>query len=291
MISYISNYLTNKGYIASTENTPVNIYVGRCTLLEFYLVDSSIAVKVAESNTLLAQSLYREYLALEENAKLYAKYMPKIIDYNQNKKYTMIIMVGLDFLPASLDDLMTLNGQERFEFQAIISGIARKTTLRNNMHERVSTAIRKLPNKARNTIEALSLKRKWQKVLEQLQPIPQHGDLAINNIARTPGNLVIFDWEDFGLIDIPCFDLCILLLSVCDFEYKKVSQMVNDITSNDNHFFSQILSQLNISREYLLDFILIHSILFRDLKTNLDYGTEICKKVLTLIEDISTKTQ
>ena len=42
----------------------------------------------------------------------------------------------------------------------------------------------------------------------------QHGDFAINNIAvDTRGKLILFDWEDFGRINYPFFDLATLAFS------------------------------------------------------------------------------
>jgi len=51
--------------------------------------------------------------------------------------------------------------------------------------------------------------------IEGLAAMPQHGDLVLNNLGlATDGALVIFDWEDFGTVSLPGFDLLTLELSV-----------------------------------------------------------------------------
>ena len=65
-----------------------------------------------------------------------------------------------------------------------------------------------------------SLARRWLghstvQRATQLPPLPQHGDLALNNIGQTRlGAAVIFDWEDFGASCLPGLDLFTLELSM-----------------------------------------------------------------------------
>ena len=57
----------------------------------------------------------------------------------------------------------------------------------------------------------------WDHIVPMMVPLPrilQHGDLAMTNIAISGDELVFFDWEDFGLVDIVGFDLAMVLLSM-----------------------------------------------------------------------------
>ena len=43
--------------------------------------------------------------------------------------------------------------------------------------------------------------------LDRLPHVSQHGDLVINNLGRAARGMVIFDWEDFGRVTLPGFDV------------------------------------------------------------------------------------
>ena len=50
--------------------------------------------------------------------------------------------------------------------------------------------------------------------LDGIPVIPQHGDLFLDNVVRHRGQCHLVDWESFGSVDFPYFDLLTLLLSV-----------------------------------------------------------------------------
>lgn len=64
--------------------------------------------------------------------------------------------------------------------------------------------------------------------LAALRALPaqrQHGDFVPNNFGMRDGRLVIFDWEDFGKVDVPGFDLAVLLGSLVDFHPVRLRAM------------------------------------------------------------------
>jgi len=51
--------------------------------------------------------------------------------------------------------------------------------------------------------------------LDSLAPMAQHGDLVLNNLGlRSNAELVIFDWEDYGAVELPGLDLFTLENSI-----------------------------------------------------------------------------
>jgi aminoglycoside phosphotransferase (APT) family kinase protein len=50
--------------------------------------------------------------------------------------------------------------------------------------------------------------------VDSLAVIPQHGDLYIDNVLSNGRNWYVIDWETFGAIDLPFYDLFTLLYSV-----------------------------------------------------------------------------
>lgn len=57
--------------------------------------------------------------------------------------------------------------------------------------------------------------RDTKPLLEDLRPVRQHGDFVINNLALDDQDrLVVFDWEDYGVLSIPGLDLFTLEFSL-----------------------------------------------------------------------------
>ena len=66
--------------------------------------------------------------------------------------------------------------------------------------------VRDALREASDAIDWPSWQNYWNHIgplIEGLPRILQHGDLAVNNIAVAGGELVFFDWEDFGLLILP----------------------------------------------------------------------------------------
>jgi aminoglycoside phosphotransferase (APT) family kinase protein len=53
-----------------------------------------------------------------------------------------------------------------------------------------------------------------QEWVDSLPPIPQHGDLYPENIISFKGRQRVLDWETYGAIDLPFYDLLTLLVSL-----------------------------------------------------------------------------
>ena len=66
-----------------------------------------------------------------------------------------------------------------------------------------------------------------------LPVIPQHGDLYLENIISFRGHPYVLDWETFGVIDLPFYDLLTFLLSLLmphwavpkNFDHRLVQQL------------------------------------------------------------------
>jgi hypothetical protein len=54
--------------------------------------------------------------------------------------------------------------------------------------------------------------------------VRQHGDLAANNVGVTETGIVIFDWEDFGRVSLPGFDVAIFLSSCLKHDPARIRQ-------------------------------------------------------------------
>jgi len=75
---------------------------------------------------------------------------------------------------------------------------------------------------------ALSVAERWNteeglSELESLGAVPQHGDFVVNNVGTKGSRLIVFDWEDFGKVSLPGFDLCTLAMSLADAEVPGIT--------------------------------------------------------------------
>jgi len=69
--------------------------------------------------------------------------------------------------------------------------------------------------------------------MAELRPIPQHGDLFAGNALLHEGRWRVIDWENYGAIDLPFFDLLTLLISLlrtgCDSAAQWPQRLVKEL--------------------------------------------------------------
>jgi len=67
---------------------------------------------------------------------------------------------------------------------------------------------------AADSVAAIGLRR-LDDALQTLAPMAQHGDLVLNNLGlRAGAELVVFDWEDYGAVELPGLDLFTLEIAI-----------------------------------------------------------------------------
>jgi thiamine kinase-like enzyme len=81
----------------------------------------------------------------------------------------------------------------------------------------------------------------------EAQPvIPQHGDLFVDNLLADRDRYSIVDWETFGQIDLPFYDLVTLLLSRLSANGEILDQWDSSITKRLPEFVQRYSGQLNL---------------------------------------------
>jgi hypothetical protein len=117
----------------------------------------------------------------------------------------------------------------------------------------------------------------WDRVdplITRLPRIPQHGDLAMNNIAIAGGGLVFFDWEDFGLVDLPGFDLAVALLSLHNFSVAGLRASLAAATM-ESRVVRQGCAHVAMAPEQFAELLPAYLSLFVKLKGSGGYDTEV----------------
>lgn len=78
------------------------------------------------------------------------------------------------------------------------------------------------------------LLRNERKTLEMLPLVKQHGDFTRVNLGIGKAKkFVIFDWEDFGKICIPGFDLATILIDLADFKEASLKELLSSIETKN----------------------------------------------------------
>lgn len=287
MIDTITNYLKENNYLPKDYVGDVNIFLGRGNFLHFFLPKGkSLAVKVVNSADDGAKSLEKEALALQENKARYDGLIPRFIAFDNTGFFTLLIMEGVTITCVDIGDILSLRGTQRAIMQRLLSGQDRlqepgscsiicPVTL-------VTQAVEMLPEKLCQQYKNIMKKRQWGEMLKKMPIIPQHSDLAINNIGKTDQGLIVFDWEDYGEVTLPGFDLCVLLASGYGFNYDRLIKGVK----TQNALFNNVLNVSGIKSNQYMDLLAINVLIFGYIKKRLSYGNEVIRKCQKLCGDM-----
>jgi len=125
-------------------------------------------------------------------------------------------------------------------------------------------------------------------LLEALPPVLQHGDLALNNLGLAPRGVVIFDWEDFGEVTAPGYDLCILVCSAVDFDPETMTAL---LAHRGPDWLTTIVvgycAAAGLRVEDFFRMVPLHLHAFLQLKRRLGYGADIVRDVGALISALA----
>jgi Phosphotransferase enzyme family len=233
--------------------------------------------------------IIREYAALEECSRLYPGLIPVPVIFAESDQYVILVTKNIDHTVTELSDIFSTAGQ----IQTFLTGRERmvKSMHAVSYNDHVQTlnqALTVLPKYLHQDIQTIRVLHAWDKLLEVLPVIPQHGDLAINNMAQTGTGLILFDWEDYGFVTIPGFDLCILLVSGCNFNLSELILLIeNDIHKmNEESFLSPIVHGMGIHTAQLMDLIVMQLVIFYQLKTQLGYGSDVIANTESLLKQL-----
>lgn len=130
----------------------------------------------------------------------------------------------------------------------------------NQLNELIDQSLSSIKSKDKNSPLSSFYSNSMQKLLENFEPfnfpkIPQHGDFFISNVLYNSGEICILDWEDFGQICIPGYDLYFLLLDLfanerflAERSSHKIMKIKNSIKDNIIKYFESFSIPSKYSR-------------------------------------------
>lgn len=119
--------------------------------------------------------------------------------------------------------------------------------------------------------------------LETLPPLPQHGDLVLNNLGLRPDcGLVVFDWEDYAAINLPGLDLFTLENSIHqDLELQSLHRRSKASPAALDS--GRMCEALGLKPALYTDLRLSYALVFRYLKRN--YNQEVRTRIERVIDN------
>jgi aminoglycoside phosphotransferase (APT) family kinase protein len=177
-----------------------------------------------------AYDLEPEYQIAQSVASSAGRFVPQPIAFLRTGKVSCIVVEGIKFSVVRGDQLLRAppRGKLARELIAYLSHAASNQTSKDR-----PASIARLVDAISERYDGTEQEGLLRKVLahsdlDALSRLPsqrQHGDFVPNNFGMRPEGLVVFDWEDFGRIDLPGFDLAVLVGSLVDFEPKRLQDV------------------------------------------------------------------
>ncbi len=127
----------------------------------------------------------------------------------------------------------------------------------------------------------------WERIqhdAKNLPPVLQHGDFSANNIGVSESTLVFFDWEEFGLVDLPGFDLAILLLSLSNFSMTQLLERLSR-PSVEASVAQRGCRALGISTDDLVDLFPAYASLYIQTKSRLGYPSTVTNRIAAALAE------
>ena len=142
-------------------------------------------------------------------------------------------------------------------------------------------------NQNLNFIEEIQLPIGLKQPFYDYPKILQHGDLAMTNIGLTKKSIIVFDWEDYGKIQIPMFDLTIFFLSLFQFSVKNFFSVLLNSTNRINNLILKMIKTYNLTINDYQTLIPYYLKIFIYVKIKLGYG----KKIIDLSSTALTEAE
>jgi hypothetical protein len=120
--------------------------------------------------------------------------------------------------------------------------------------------------------------------IDHMPLVAQHGDFCLPNLGVSHGRYIIFDWEDFGRVSLPGFDLVVLVMSLLGLKADAVNDVLDGGGGDDAaRLLSHLKNVLHVSDTAFRELVRLYTIVFLYLKQALRYGPSIISATSKLL--------
>jgi len=221
MIDAVTQLLVREGLAMKPED--INIWYIHCghwvTMHCTIHGRPSVLVKVA---VCADGALDREANALQEMRSVIPRHLPQLMAFENGEALDILVQQYLDIQPLVLES----GGlPQRHRWTTVIGAMARQTLPESGTNARRDDIFAGI-SQAFPSLEALTNRDTETPNLATLPSIEQHGDFTANNLGFRHGDTpVVYDWEDYGLVDVPGFDVALLLASFAEFDAIRLEDL------------------------------------------------------------------
>lgn len=282
MLAAAREALVQHGVLGPTEALPPffgklggNLVLG----ILVYLKDGSFyVVKVA-----MESALDREYRGLSIANAAMPRNTSRPYGLTRHRSFPVLVSSGVRHKP--LTTIRAHRFQQMFEkgIDAFLATSVRAFLTQSE--EGVSVDLREALEHTSKLLPWPDWQTYWNHIASDVAALPrilQHGDFAVNNIGIAGGELIFFDWEDFALVELPGFDLAVLLLSLNDFDVQRLIDRLQ-ASSLERRLMRSGCARLGMTTDLFLTLFPAYLSLFARMKGMLGYGPEVAGRAITAL--------
>ncbi len=276
MIELITDVLDRRGLIPANRFEACNIFIGKN--LVFHVYDKGgefVVAKVRESAEAKA-----EFAAMQLAHETRPEVVPRPLALHRVRDTYLILVEGVAHEPLVHFAVERHGAALAQAMRRFIDGAAARFVPSDERAPHSAAIARTIddlddPEAAvvRRIVDGLDLAG-----LDRLPHVSQHGDLVMNNFGCADRGMIIFDWEDFGRVTLPGFDVALMICSCLRHDMARIERLFE--TGQPRHM-EEILSHFcagEIDRSLFRRLLPIYYGTFQNLKRSLGYGDEIIEK-------------
>lgn len=286
MLATITDILCKGGFLPADEQHPT-FHIRLCSgeqLNVQVFARSGVYLHMRVKGYGVLPSEYEQCLS---GWRSFPEYAPKPLGRYLKNSWEVIIFPGIAHEPVLMGDIAR-NKARLIEqlvgfFEASHKGLDTGRSLESHR-----VFLRKLRDRAVEPTVAV-LAEKWASVdeVDLLPHIAQHSDFVVSNLGIRNTGLVVFDWEDYGKVTLPGFDLCTAIASDARFNLARF-RTIMDGSGAGSDAYSRLVGQvcplIGLTADMFRRLVPLYLAIFLDLKR--DYGEGVRLSVRTLIQSI-----
>lgn len=292
MLKLVDEALTELGLIQAGQPLRycVNITTGEAISISAF-VDGNIFFQVKSSEFV---DLEPEYQAYQKASSRFPGFVPRPLGFVAKRGWRIMVSEGVRHAAFPVEALLKFDARRQtpatdllryFEIgclNAALPTVAPHKALLDSLDEYFAGT--RYAGLARRYVELAHLEG-----VHSLPVVAQHGDFVLNNLARSAGRLVIFDWEDYGKIALQGLDLATLTFSVLGNDTRLMLRLSEERGVLDvpvEAFLRRACACSGIDFTLFRRLIPLYLIVFLYMKRN--YSPNIQQRIGTLLDQFFT---
>lgn len=233
----------------------------------------------------LHSDLRREYEGLVAGHAAFPEGAPEPLALASHRSFPTLVMTGIAFEPLGRASMHRPSPTLKRALTHYFATAARAFRVADPQRHSASIReafsapwARSLDDNARAYVEAVAADA------DSVPSIRQHGDFYLGNLGLAAGHLAIFDWEDFGRECLAGLDLAQLLLSLNEFDVRRLREQTRP-GGPQAWLVSAACAGIGLSPALFDKLIPAYLALLGRMKSELGYGHVFAQRVLRALRD------